>query len=121
MEENKEVMNTEQAGSGGMLYGTEPQPQEELHGISAAYSTEMQAQPSELPQPIPVQQPIAPQQQPAPPFNPGWSGQPPQQGSYYQQGSGQPMNNPPMGFGPVQTRRRCRGRLCPGKKSAGQG
>lgn len=103
MEENKEVMNTEQAGSGGMLYGTEPQPQEELHGISAAYSTEMQAQPSELPQPIPVQQPIAPQQQPAPPFNPGWSGQPPQQGSYYQQGSGQPMNNPPMGFGPVQT------------------
>ena len=41
MEENKEVMNTEQAGSGGMLYGTEPQPQEELHGISAAYSTEM--------------------------------------------------------------------------------
>jgi hypothetical protein len=103
VEENKEVMNTEQAGSGGMLYGTEPQPQEELHGISAAYSTEMQAQPSELPQPIPVQQPIAPQQQPAPPFNPGWSGQPPQQGSYYQQGSGQPMNNPPMGFGPVQT------------------
>ena len=117
MEENKEVMNTEQAGSGGMLYGTEPQPQEELHGISAAYSTEMQAQPSELPQPIPVQQPITPQQQPAPPFNPGWSGQPPQQGSYYQQGSGQPMNNPPMGFGRCRPRRRCRGRLCPGKKA----
>lgn len=65
MEENKEVMNTEQAGSGGMLYGTEPQPQEELYGTSAAYGTEMQAQPSEQPQsevlrttaaqPIPVQ------------------------------------------------------------------
>lgn len=51
MEENKEVMNTEQAGSGGMLYGTEPQPQEELYGTSAAYGTEMQAQQSELSQP----------------------------------------------------------------------
>ena len=41
-------MNTEQAGSGGMLYGTEPQPQEELYGTSVAYGTEMQAQPSDV-------------------------------------------------------------------------
>ena len=52
MEENKKnEINTEQAGSGGLLYGTEPAPQEERQGTSALYGTEtkqsetMEAQP----------------------------------------------------------------------------
>ena len=52
MEENrKNEINTEQAASGGLLYGTEPAPQEERQGTSALYGTEtkqpetMEAQP----------------------------------------------------------------------------
>ncbi|MDE6365278.1 MAG: hypothetical protein K2L86_13630, partial [Lachnospiraceae bacterium] len=53
-----------------------------------------------------AQQPDAPESthhqiQAASPINPNWSVPP--QGSFYQQGSGQPLNNPPMGYGPVQT------------------
>ncbi len=115
MEENKEGMNTEQAGNSGMLYGIEPQPQEEGSQTSAVYGTNIQPSVPESvqPQPVPVQlskapapevqtnqQPVVPETavppiQPAAPVNPDWTAPQPQQGPYYQQGN--------MGFGPVQS------------------
>lgn len=115
MEENKEGMNTEQAGNSGMLYSTEPHPQEEGSQTSAVYGTNIQPSVPEpvQPQPVPVQlskapapevqtnqQPVVPETavppiQPAAPANPDWTAPQPQQGPYYQQGN--------MGFGPVQS------------------
>lgn len=62
MEENKEGMNTEQAGNSGMLYGIEPQPQEEGSQTSAVYGTNIQPSVPESvqPQPVPVQLSKAP-------------------------------------------------------------
>ncbi|MDE7185644.1 MAG: hypothetical protein K2O40_14555, partial [Lachnospiraceae bacterium] len=37
--DNTENAITEQTGSGGMLYSTEPQPQEEIYETSAVYGT----------------------------------------------------------------------------------
>lgn len=113
---NKEEMNTQQADSGGMLYNTQPQSQNEADGTLTPYNTMPQAEPVQMPETAEIQpqQPAsasveAPQQQvpvqlskdlgPMPsqsPSNAEWSAQP--QAAFQPQGSGQPM-----GFGPIQT------------------